>query len=70
MDCISKQANWKGLQNIISIETKRITLSTLQTQTEQRFYISSILKTPKEFNEIIRGNWSIENNLTTLTQFY
>lgn len=63
MDWISKKENWKKLQTIISVETERTTLTSNQTQTEQRFYISSVLKTPKEFNEIIRGHWSIENNL-------
>jgi predicted transposase YbfD/YdcC len=63
MDWISKRENWKNLQTIISIETKRTTLTSHQTQTGQRFYISGVLKTPEEFNEIIRGHWSIENNL-------
>lgn len=63
MDWINKKENWKNLQTIISIETERTTLISSKTQTEQRFYISSIVKTPTEFNEIIRGHWGIENNL-------
>jgi predicted transposase YbfD/YdcC len=63
MDWISKKENWKNLQTIISIETERTTTISGQTQAEQRFYISSLVKTPAEFNAIIRGHWAIENNL-------
>jgi predicted transposase YbfD/YdcC len=63
MDWISKKNNWKNLQTIISIETERTISASGQTQTEQRFYIASLLTTPKDFNKIIRGHWAIENNL-------
>jgi len=60
---VNKKENWKSLQTIISIETERTNMQTNQTQTEQRFYISSLLTTPSQFNKIIRGHWSIENSL-------
>lgn len=63
MDWISKSKNWKKLQSILSIETQRTDKLTGETQSEQRFYISSLLTTPQHFNEIIRGHWGIENKL-------
>lgn len=63
MDWISKPKNWKKLQSIISIETQRTDKSTGETQSEKRFYISSLLTTPQHFNEVIRGHWGIENKL-------
>lgn len=63
MDWISKTGNWKKLQSIISIESRRIDKKSGEIQLEQRFYISSLLSTPKYFNEIIRGHWGIENKL-------
>lgn len=63
MDWISKKENWRNLQTIVCIETERTTTISNQTQTEQRFYISSLSKTPAVFNEIIREHWGIENNL-------
>ena len=60
---INKEKNWKNLQTIISIETKRTTLQTNQIQTEQRFYITSLLTTPSHLNKIVRGHWGIENKL-------
>jgi len=63
MDWISKPQNWKKLQSIVSIETQRTNKLTGETQSEQRFYISSLLTTPKHLNEIIRGHWGIENKL-------
>ncbi len=63
MDWISKPKNWKKLQSIISIETRRTDKLTGQIQSEQRFYISSLLITPQHFNQIIRSHWGIENKL-------
>ncbi|MFZ5664733.1 MAG: ISAs1 family transposase [Pseudomonadota bacterium] len=60
---IAKQNSWKNLQSIISIETQRTLVQTGESSTEQRFYIASLLAIPEYFNQIIRGHWSIENNL-------
>ena len=60
---ITKLNNWKNLRSIVSIETQRTIVQTGEIQTEQRFYISSLLSTPDYFNQMIRGHWSIENNL-------
>ena len=63
MDWISKASDWEKLQSIVSIETQRTDKLSGETQSEKRFYISSLLNTPKGFNEIIRGHWGIENKL-------
>lgn len=63
MDWICKAEDWKKLQSIISIESKRTNKQTGESQSEQRFYISSLNTTPKHFNELIKGHWGIENKL-------
>ncbi len=63
MDWISKQSGWKKLQSIICIQTERTILQTGEIQSEQRFYIASLLSSPIHFNQIIRQHWSIENKL-------
>ena len=51
---VTKSSNWKNLRSIISIETQRTIVQTGEMGTEQRFYISSLLTTPEDFNIIIR----------------
>lgn len=63
MDWISNKQKWKKLQSIIRIQTQRTIIQTGEVQTEQRFYISSLLSDPQHFNQIIRQHWSIENQL-------
>jgi predicted transposase YbfD/YdcC len=63
MDWICKQHNWKNLQSIICIESSRTFLSTGETQSETRYYISSLLSKPESFLDIIRQHWGIENKL-------
>lgn len=60
---VTRLNNWKNLRSIIGIETQRTIVQTGEVGTEQRFYISSLLTTPEDFNKIIRGHWGIENNL-------
>lgn len=60
---ITRLSSWKNLQSIISIETERTIIQTNEKCTEQRVYISSLLTTAEQFNQMIRGHWSIENNL-------
>lgn len=54
---------WEGLKSIIEINSKRIIVSTKQTETQTRYYISSLLDSPEVFNQKIRGHWQIENQL-------
>ena len=48
---VNKKDNWKNMQTIISIETERTTMQTMQTQKEQRFYIASQLEKPTYVNK-------------------
>jgi predicted transposase YbfD/YdcC len=63
MDWISKKDRWKGLQSIICIESQRTNVQTGETQSQKRFYISSLTATPEKFGQIIRQHWGIENKL-------
>jgi len=52
---------WKGLETFIEVTTER-TLHD-KTSIEKRYYISDLILSAKEFGEIIRTHWSVENNL-------
>jgi predicted transposase YbfD/YdcC len=54
---------WEGLRSIVEINSKRIIVSTNQTEIETRYYISSLLDNPETFNKKIREHWQIENQL-------
>lgn len=60
---ICKQANWKNLQSIISIESERTILATGEQQSETRYYIASLMDSAESFLSITRQHWSIENKL-------
>ena len=62
-DWIGKKEQWENLQSMVVIESERTLLPTGEKQTEQRFYISSLLTTAEHFNQIVRQHWSIENKL-------
>ncbi len=53
--------NWKNIQSVIKIESKRILSQ--KTTKETRYYISSMKSDAKLFNECIRAHWGVENNL-------
>lgn len=52
---------WKGIQSLIKVESKRRIGEHWQEQT--RYYISSETKSSTQYNEMVRGHWSIENQL-------
>lgn len=58
---INQAEQWVGLKSIIQIESTRWIANVEQTQT--RYYISSLAKSAKEFNNLIRSHWTIENSL-------
>jgi predicted transposase YbfD/YdcC len=58
---IEKKAEWEAIKSIVQIESKR--LINQQEQTQTRYYISSLNKSAKEFNALIRSHWGIENSL-------
>jgi predicted transposase YbfD/YdcC len=51
---------WKSLKTVIKITSFRELPN--KTETEQRYYISSLSK-DHDFNKYIRDHWNIENNL-------
>ncbi len=55
------KALWAGLNCFIRVR-REVTANDKNTAFE-RFYISSLNKTPEEFGALIRGYWSIENQL-------
>lgn len=61
MDWICKSHEWKGLNSIVEITAERTDKKTGQYQSQQRYYISDLTVSAKEFNHIIRSHWSIEN---------
>jgi predicted transposase YbfD/YdcC len=63
MDWISKKEKWGKLSSVIRIQTQRTDISSTEIQSEERFYISSLLCNAERFNQIIRMHWSIENKL-------
>ena len=53
---------WKDVETIVKIESER-TIKGITTK-QSRYYISShSTKSPLEFNRMVRGHWSIENQL-------
>lgn len=57
----SIRKRWKDLASLIMVESENYEVSTRKTRTQKRFYISSRVSSAKEFSELIRGHWSIEN---------
>jgi len=54
---------WKGLKTVVKIQSKRELLATGEVNTQTRYYISSLNRSPEFFNNAIRGHWGIENRL-------
>lgn len=55
---------WKNLTTVIKIESIReFKNSEKPTETATRFYISSLLAKPEDFQKAIRSHWAIENKL-------
>lgn len=63
LSMIEQNNQWKGLHNIIKIESERYMKSTGETQRETRYYISSAKGDGDQFNRNIRDHWKIENSL-------
>lgn len=57
----SIRKRWKDLASLIMVESENYEVSTRKTRKQKRFYISSRISSAKEFSELIRGHWSIEN---------
>ena len=59
---IIDETRWENLTSVIKITAIREFVSTGKTETQERFYISS-LKTNNDFNAYIRSHWGVENKL-------
>jgi len=57
---VDLEQRWKNLSTVIKITSTREFAN--KTQTQERFYISS-LNSNNDFNQYIRDHWSVENNL-------
>lgn len=60
-DWFQDRDQWKGLMSFVRV--KRTVIIGEEIVTFERFYISSLNKNPEEFCALIRGHWSIENQL-------
>jgi predicted transposase YbfD/YdcC len=61
LNLLDEKENWTSLNSVIRVESTREIAD--KKSTEVRYYISSLIKTAKEFNHLIRSHWQIENNL-------
>jgi len=60
-DLISQSIAWKNIKSIVMLESTRVIKD--KTQTEKRFYISSLEPDATYIESIIRSHWGVENNL-------
>jgi len=61
LEFVHGKENWAKLTSIVKISTERTIRS--KTQTETRYYISSLKADAASFNRYIRSHWAVENNL-------
>lgn len=54
---------WTELKSLVKVTTTTTHLIEKRTTKQDRYYISSLEKSPEYFMEIIRKHWQIENNL-------
>lgn len=59
---------WEGLKSIVIIESWRTSKG--QTCFERRYAITSLEADSKHLSQIIRGHWSVENNLHWMLDLY
>ena len=63
LSMIEQKGLWKNLHCIIKIEAERYFKATGKTESETRFYMSSLPPNAELLNRSIRGHWGIENSL-------
>ena len=54
---------WEGLHSIVAVETIRKAHSQAEVTSDYRFYLSSLVRSAKDFASLIRQHWDIENKL-------
>jgi len=63
LSLIEKACQWASLQAIVRIESERFHKATEKTETEIRYYITSLASDATRLNRAIRQHWGIENKL-------
>jgi predicted transposase YbfD/YdcC len=63
LSLIEKAAEWASLQGIVRIQSERFHKATGKTETEIRYYITSLAPDAMRLNRSIRQHWGIENKL-------
>lgn len=61
---VNQDNKWPELKSVIQIDSIReFKNSEKKAEKSTRYYISSLVKSPEEFQKIIRSHWAIENKL-------
>lgn len=60
---IDNASYWPQLRSVVKIQAERIIKKTGETQTETRYYLSSLNPDAELINKSVRRHWSIENQL-------
>ncbi len=63
LSLVEKAAGWPSLQALVRIQAERHHKATGRTETETRFYITSLKPDAARLNRAIRQHWGIENKL-------
>src|SRR5664280_1680168 len=63
LSLIEKASEWASLQGVVRIEAERYHKATGKTETETRYYITSLKPDAARLNRAIRQHWGIENKL-------
>jgi predicted transposase YbfD/YdcC len=63
LSLLERAAEWPSLQGLVRIRAERYHKTTGKTETETRFYITSLKPDAARLNRAIRQHWGIENKL-------
>ena len=63
LEMIENPDKWSRLQTLIRLDCERYSKATKKTETETRFYISSLNQSAEKIGSAIRSHWGIENKL-------
>src|ERR1700676_1927440 len=63
LSLIEKASEWASLQGLVRIQSERYHKATGKTETEIRYYITSLKPDAERLNRSIRQHWGIENKL-------
>jgi predicted transposase YbfD/YdcC len=63
LSLLSRGDDWINLNALVKIESIRYTKVSGTTQTETRYYITSLKSDAKSVGQAVRSHWSVENNL-------